>query len=102
MIEIRDVRCGGGRWQVHCTHSVKDEISVTEFETAECHGHPALDVRGEKDQRTVLDDHLEVGVEEFEDKVQIRLRREHVQKLRKGKTIQRKRARADRRQKTRS
>jgi hypothetical protein len=61
---------------------VEDEISVTEFETAECHGHPALGVRGEKDQRTVLDDHLEVGVEELEDEVQIRLRREHVQKLR--------------------
>jgi hypothetical protein len=81
----------------NCTHSVKDEISVTEFETAERHGHPALDVRGKKDQRTILDDHLEVGVEELEDKVQIRLRREHVQKLRKDKTIRRERAR---RQKT--
>ena len=64
---------------------MKDEISVTEFETAECHSHPALDIRGEKDQRTVLDDHLEIGVEELEDKVQIRLRREHVQKLREDK-----------------
>ena len=67
---------------------------MTEFETAECHGHPTLDVCGEKDQRTVLDDHLEVGVEELEDKIQIRLRREHVQKLRKDKTIQKESAHA--------
>ncbi len=60
---------------------MEDKIPVTEFETAERHGHPALDVRREKDERTVFDDHLEVGVEELEDKVQIRFRREHVQEL---------------------
>ena len=60
---------------------MEDKIPVTEFEAAERHGHPALDVRREKDERTVFDDHLEVGVEELEDKVQIRFRREHVQEL---------------------
>jgi hypothetical protein len=82
---------------------MEDEISVTEFETAECHRHPTLDVRGEKDERTVLDDHLEVGVEELENEVQIRLRREHVQKLQEDQDDIRYResARADGRQKTR-
>lgn len=60
---------------------MEDEIPVTEFQTTERHGHPAFDVRREKDERTVLDDHLEVGVEELEDEVQIRLRREHIQEL---------------------
>ena len=53
---------------------MEDEIPVAEFETAKRHGHPALDVRGEKDERrTVLDDHLEISVEELEHEVQIRL-----------------------------
>jgi hypothetical protein len=60
---------------------MKDEVSMAEFQTAERHGHPALDVCGEKDERTVFDDHLEVGVEELEDEVQIRLRGEDVQEL---------------------
>lgn len=55
------------------THSVEDEISVAKLQTAERHGHPALDVRGEKDERAVLDDHLEIRVEELEHEVQIRL-----------------------------
>lgn len=55
------------------THSMEDKIPVAEFQTAKRHGHPALDVRGEKDERTVLDDHFEIGVEEFKDEVQIRL-----------------------------
>jgi hypothetical protein len=85
-----------------CTHSMEDEISVTEFETAKCHGHPALDVRGEKDKRTVLDDHLEVGIEKLEDEIQVRFRREYVQKLRRDQySIYRESARAGRRQKTR-
>jgi hypothetical protein len=82
---------------------MEDEISVTKFETAECHRHPALDVRGEKDERTVLDYHLEVGVEELENEVQIRFRREHVQKLQEDQDDirYRERASADGRQKTR-
>jgi hypothetical protein len=52
---------------------MEDEISMTEFETPERHGHPALDIRWQKYERTVLDDHLEVGVEELEDEIQIRL-----------------------------
>ena len=60
---------------------MEDKVAVTELQTAERHGHPALDVCGEKDERAVLDDHLEIGVEELEDKVQIRLGREHVQEL---------------------
>ncbi len=52
---------------------MEDKIPVTVFQTAECHGHPALDVRGEKDERAILDNHLKIGVEELEDEVQIRL-----------------------------
>ena len=46
---------------------------MTEFQTAKRHGHPALDVSGEKYERTVLDDHFEIGIEELKDEVQIRL-----------------------------
>ena len=70
---------GGGEGR-H-THSMEDKVAVTELQTAERHGHPALDVCGEKDERAVLDDHLEIGVEELEDKIQIRLGREHIQEL---------------------
>jgi hypothetical protein len=53
---------------------MENKIPVAEFQTAKRHGHPALDVCGEKDERrTVLDDHLEIGVEELKDEVQIRL-----------------------------
>ena len=52
---------------------MEDEIPMTEFQTAKRHGHPTLDIRGEKDERPFLDDHLEIGVEELEDEVQIRL-----------------------------
>lgn len=52
---------------------MEDKIPVAEFQTAKRHGHPALDVCGEKDERTFLDDHLEIGVEELKDEVQIRL-----------------------------
>jgi hypothetical protein len=73
---------GEGKEKTH-THSMEDEISVAEFQPAECHGHPALDVRGEKDNRTFLDDHLEIGVQKLEDEVQICLRGEYVQQLEK-------------------
>jgi len=46
---------------------------MAKLETAERHRHPALNVRREKDERTVLDDHLEVGVEELENEIQVRL-----------------------------
>ena len=50
---------------------MKDKIPVTEFQTAKRHGHPALDVCWEKDERTLLDDHFEIGIEELKDEVQI-------------------------------
>ena len=46
---------------------------MAEFKTTEDHGHPAFDICGQKDQRAVLDDHLQIGVEELEHKVQIGL-----------------------------
>ena len=60
---------------------MEDKVAVTELQTAERHGHPALDVCGEEDERAVLDDHLEIGVKELEDEIQICLGREHVQEL---------------------
>ena len=44
---------------------------MTELKSAECHGHPALDVRWQEDERAVFDNELEVGVEEFKDQVEI-------------------------------
>jgi hypothetical protein len=54
-------------------HSMQNGVSMAEFKTAEDHGHPAFDICRQKDQRTVLDDHLEVSVEELEHKIQIGL-----------------------------
>ena len=55
------------------THSMENKVPMTEFQTAKRHGHPALDISGEKYERTVLDDHFEIGIEELKDEVQIRL-----------------------------
>ena len=44
---------------------------MAEFKTAEDHGHPAFDICRQKDQRAVLNDHLEVSVEKLKHKVQI-------------------------------
>jgi hypothetical protein len=60
---------------------------MAEFETAEHHGHPAFDICRQKDQGAVLDDHLQVGIEELEHKVEIGLGGEHVQKLRRDDAL---------------
>lgn len=52
---------------------MENKVPMTEFQTAKRHGHPALDVSWEKYERTVLDDHFEIGIEELKDEVQIRL-----------------------------
>ena len=46
---------------------------MAEFKTTEDHGHPAFDICWQKDQCAVLDDHLQIGVEELEHKIQIGL-----------------------------
>ena len=61
------------RQTVTDTHSMENKVPMTEFQTAKRHGHPALDVSWEKYERTVLDDHFEIGIEELKDEVQIRL-----------------------------
>ena len=45
---------------------------MTVLEASECHSDPALDISGQEDQIPVLNDHLEVGVEELEDRIQVR------------------------------
>ena len=55
------------------TDPVEDEVPVTELESAKCHGHPAFDVRGEEDKRAIFNDELKVGVEKFENKIEILL-----------------------------
>ena len=57
---------------------MQDEIPVTELKSAKGHGHPALDVCREEDERPILDDKFQVGLEELEDKVEIFLRREDI------------------------
>ena len=61
---------GGGECE---THSMQDGVSMAEFKTTEDHGHPAFDICWQKDQCAVLDDHLQIGVEELEHKIQIGL-----------------------------
>ena len=48
---------------------MKDKVSVTELQTAERHSHPALDIGGEKDERSIFDNLLQICIEEFKDKV---------------------------------
>jgi hypothetical protein len=62
---------GPGETEERHTYPVEDKIPMAEFQTAKRHGHPAFDVCGEKDKRTLLDDHLEIGIEELKDEVQI-------------------------------
>ena len=62
----------GGGVGAH-TDPVEDEVPVTELESAKCHGHPAFDVRGEEDERAIFNDELKVGVEKFENKIEILL-----------------------------
>lgn len=54
---------------------------MTELKAAKGHGHPALDIGWEENERPVLDDQFQVGVEELQHKVEVLLRREDVQKL---------------------
>ena len=56
---------------------------MTELKPAECHGHPALDVRWQEDERAVLDDEFQIRIEELEDEIEIFLGREDVQELQK-------------------
>jgi hypothetical protein len=52
-------------------YAMENPVPVTEFETAKSHGDPALDIRWEEDERSVFDDHFQIGVEEFQDEIQV-------------------------------
>lgn len=52
---------------------MQDEISVAEFQTTKCHGHPTFDICGQEDKRPVLYYHFQVRVQELEDQIEIRL-----------------------------
>jgi hypothetical protein len=60
---------------------MENKISVAELKTPKSHSHPAFNISREENKGSVLDDHFQVRIEEFEDKVQIRFRRENVQQL---------------------
>lgn len=55
-------------------YPVQDEVSVAKLESAECHGHPALDVGRQEHQRTVFYHELEIGIQEFQYEIQVFLR----------------------------
>ena len=54
---------------------------MTKLQAPEGHRHPTLYVGGEEDKGAVLYDHFEIGIQEFQDKIEVRLRREHIEKL---------------------
>jgi len=51
---------------------MQNKISVTVFKPMENHCHPTFDVGREEYKCPVLDNRLKVGVEKFQDKIQIR------------------------------
>lgn len=63
------------------THPVENEIPVAELQSTKGHRHPCLDVCGQKDERAILDDDFEVGVQELEDEIEVRFRGEYVHEL---------------------
>lgn len=62
-----------------------DPIPMTELEAFECHCHPRFDVGRLEDQGSVFDHGFEIGVEILQHEVEVRLVREHVQKLHKDR-----------------
>jgi hypothetical protein len=60
------------------SYSVQNPIPVAEFQSTERHGHPALDIGGQEDERPVFDNVFKVGVQEFEDEVEVRFMGEDV------------------------
>ena len=73
----------GGVLQERAPHPVQDEVTVAELKTAEGHSHPAFDIRGQEDERAVLNDEFQIRIEELEDEIEIFLGREDVQELQK-------------------
>jgi hypothetical protein len=61
---------------------------MAKFEAAQRHCHPSLDISRKEDERPVLDYHLKVAIQELEDQVKIRFRREDVQKLKERRSAQ--------------
>jgi len=55
----REVRGGlkkGGR----NFYTMENPVSVAKLEASKSHGHPALDICWEKDERAIFDDHFEI------------------------------------------
>jgi hypothetical protein len=65
---------------------MQNKIPVTVLKPTESHRHPTFDISREEYKCPVLDNHLKVGIKKFQDKIQIRFRREHVKELRKRKS----------------
>ena len=63
------------------TYSVQYEVTVAKLQPSKRHSHPALDVGWEKNQCAIPNNKFQVRVEEFQDKVQVCLRRENVEEL---------------------
>jgi hypothetical protein len=56
-------------------------ISMTEFQTTESHGHPALDIGGQEDERPIFDNVFEPEIQGFEDKIEVGFTGEDVYQL---------------------
>ena len=54
---------------------------MAEFQTTERHGHPALDIGGQEDERPIFDNVFEPRIQGFEDKIEVGLMGEDVYQL---------------------
>jgi hypothetical protein len=62
-------------------YSMQNLISMAEFQTTEGHGHPALDIGGQEDERPIFDNVFEPGIQGFEDKIGVGFTGEDVYQL---------------------
>ena len=60
------------------THTMQHTVSVDVLQSAQRHRHPALYIRILNDECFISDDRFEVGVEEFQDEVDVLFDREDV------------------------
>lgn len=57
---------------------------MAELESTKGHCHPRFDVCRQKDESTILDDYLEVGIQELEDEIEVCFRGEYIHELAVG------------------
>lgn len=60
---------------------MQNPVPMTPLQSSQRHDHPTFHIRRSKQQRSIFDDGFEVGVEEFEDEVEVLAVGKRVQEL---------------------